>query len=134
VQYFSQQGVVRLAKCAGFEFPPEMSDPERLVLVQKAMAAGDSRATLVYESIGVCFGYAVAHYADFYDVRHLLVLGRVTSGTGGEVILSRARDVLRAEFPALAGRIRLAMPDENDKRHGQAVAAASLPRLKKSPC
>ena len=131
VQYFSQQGVARLAKRAGFDFPADLPDPERLVRVQTAMAAGDSRAVAIYESIGVCFGYAVAHYADFYDVRHVLVLGRVTSGPGGEVILSRARDVLRADFPEHADRIHLAMPDENDKRHGQAVAAASLPRLVK---
>jgi hypothetical protein len=73
------------------------------------------------------FGYAVAHYADFYELRHVLVLGRVTSGAGGNLLLEKAREVLRTDFPALAERIRLGMPDEKDKRHGQAIAAASLP-------
>ena len=93
------------------------------------MAAGDPRARSIYETIGVYFGYAIAHYADFYEIRNLLVLGRVTSGEGGEIILSRAAEVLRSEFPALAEKIRLRTPDEQDKRHGQAIAAASLPRL-----
>jgi predicted NBD/HSP70 family sugar kinase len=127
VQYFSQQGVDRLAAKAGWQFPSSLPLPERLVAVQEAMKAGDKRARTVYESIGVCFGYAVAHYADFYEARNLLLLGRVTSGAGGELIIERAEAVLRAEFPALAERIRIRTPDEKSKRHGQAAAAASLP-------
>ena len=129
-QYFSQQGVARLAARAGFNFSPSMPLPEQLIEVQKAMQAGDSRARAIYDSIGVCFGYAIAHYAEFYDVRNLLVLGRVTSGAGGDLILARAGDVLRQEFPALAEKIRLRTPDEKNKRHGQATAAASLPVLR----
>jgi len=128
VQYFSQQGVVRLAPLAGIALPAEMPFAEQLVEVQRLMAAGDPRARAIYETIGACFGYAVAHYADFYEIRNLLILGRVTSGEGGEVILENASAVLRDEFPELA--IRLRTPDEKDKRHGQAVAAASLPKLK----
>jgi predicted NBD/HSP70 family sugar kinase len=131
VQYFSQQGVGRLARVAGFEFAAGMPLPEQLIAVQQAMAAGDARARAIYESIGTAFGYAIGHYADFYELRHLLVLGRVTSGAGGDLILARARDVLRADFPALADRIRLHTPDEKDKRHGQAIAAASLPALRR---
>jgi predicted NBD/HSP70 family sugar kinase len=127
VQYFSQQGVGRLAAQAGFDFPATLPLPEQLIAVQTAMKAGDARARAIYESIGVCFGYAIAHYADFYEVRNLLVLGRVTSGEGGEIILERAGAVLRAEFPELAETIQLRTPDEENKRHGQATAAASLP-------
>jgi predicted NBD/HSP70 family sugar kinase len=96
VQYFSQQGVGRLAKKAGFDFPATLALPEQLIAVQDAMKAGDPRARAIYETIGVCFGYAVAHYADFYDVRNLLVLGRVTSGEGGEIILERRRCCARS--------------------------------------
>ena len=128
VQYFSQQGVARLVPLAGIALPAEMPFAEQLVEVQKLMAAGDPRARSIYETIGTCFGYAVAHYADFYEIRNLLILGRVTSGEGGEVILENASAVLRDEFPELA--IRLRTPDEKDKRHGQAVAAASLPKLR----
>jgi predicted NBD/HSP70 family sugar kinase len=129
VQYFSQQGVGRLAALAGFAFPPELGLPEVLVEVQRALQKGSDRARAIYETIGVCFGYAVAHYAEFYDLRHVLILGRVTSGAGGEIILERARAVLAAEFPDLAERIAFHVPNESDKRHGQAVAAASLPAL-----
>ena len=131
VQYFCQQGVARLAPLAGLKFPAEMKFAERLVEVQTLMAAGDARARKIYETIGVCFGYAIAQYADFYDIRVLLILGRVTSGEGGEIIIAKAGEVLSAEFSALAESIKLRTPDEQDKRHGQAVAAASLPSLRK---
>ena len=127
VQYFSQQGVARLVPLAGIDLPAGMAFAEQLVEVQALMAAGDARARLIYETIGSYFGYAVAHYADFYEIRNLLILGRVTSGEGGEIIIEKATAVLRDEFPELA--IELHTPDEQDKRHGQAVAAASLPKL-----
>lgn len=123
VQFFSQQGVARLAKVAGFEFGG-MPFPEQLVEVQKAMKNGDDRARKIYQTIGTCFGYAIAHYADFYEIRNLLILGRVTSGEGGTIIIEEAEKVLAKEFPALS--IKLVVPDEKTKRHGQAVAAASL--------
>jgi len=129
VQYFSQQAVSRLSDKAGFGFGAQMPAPERLVAVQKAMAAGDPRAERVYDSVGSYLGYSIGHYADFYNLKHVLVMGRVTSGPGGERILLRAREVLAAEFPAVASRTRVRMPDEKDKRHGQAIAAASLPSI-----
>lgn len=124
--YFSQQAVARLAPAAGYDFG-SMPFPEQLVQVQEAMKEGDLRAAPIYETIGCCFGYAIAHYADFYDIRNLLILGRVTSGEGGAIIINEAETVLAQEFPEL--RIRLVVPDEYTKRHGQAVAAASLPPL-----
>ena len=131
VQYFSQQTVARLAAQAGIEFPENTPFAEQLVEVQRRMEADDLRARRIYETIGVYLGYAAAHFSEFYDFRHLLILGRVTSGSGGHVIIERAEEVLRAEFPALADKIGISMPDEQMKRHGQAVAAASLPQIKK---
>ena len=101
--------------------------PEKLKHVQELMVRGDERARRIYETIGTYLGYAIAHYADFYDFEHVLVLGRVTSGHGGNVILENAQQVLRAEFSDVAGRVAFHTPDEKDKRHGQAIAAASLP-------
>ena len=126
-QYFSQQCVGRLLAAAGIEMPAGLPLPEKLKHVQSLMAKGDPRAEKIYQTIGVCFGYGVAHYADFYDFKHILVLGRVTTGPGGDFIIRQAKEVLRAEFPDLAGRVAFHVPDEKDKRHGQAVAAASLP-------
>lgn len=128
-QYFSQQCVGRLMPVAGIDAPADMPLPKKLELVQQLMAAGDDRAATIYQTIGVYLGYGVAHFADFYDLRHVLVLGRVTSGRGGDVIVNGARDVLEAEFPDLARRIAFHVPGEKDKRHGQAIAAASLPAL-----
>jgi predicted NBD/HSP70 family sugar kinase len=130
VQYFSQQAVSRLADSAGFGFAAGMPAPERLVAVQAAMAAGDARAEKVYDSVGSYLGYSIGHYADFYRLKNVLVMGRVTSGPGGERILLRAKEVLAAEFPSVASHTRVRMPDEKDKRHGQAIAAASLPSIR----
>lgn len=128
-RYFSQQAVVRLLPASGIEVSGDASAPECLETVQERMRAGDERAAQIYRTIGTYFGYSIAHYADYYDISHLLVLGRVTSGEGGDLITETARQVLRAEFPALADAIRFQSPDESTKRHGQAVAAASLPAL-----
>jgi hypothetical protein len=127
VQFFSQQAVGRLIPKSGIVLDPELPLPERLVEVQKLMDRGDDRAAKIYKSIGVCFGYAVAQYAEFYEIRRLLTLGRVTTGAGGQMILDEARRVLAEEFPDLASRISFHMPDEKERRHGQAMAAASLP-------
>ncbi|HTD87198.1 MAG TPA: ROK family protein [Candidatus Binatia bacterium] len=127
VQYFSQQAVGRLIAKAGLPVRSDLPLPEKLVKVQKAMATHDERAASIYHTIGVCFGYAAAHYASFYDFKHLLLLGRVTTGEGGAVIISQAERVLREEFPDL--KIHFHMPDEKEKRHGQAIAAASLPLI-----
>lgn len=129
VQFFSQQGVARLAPLAGIDFPEGTPFAEQLVEVQRLMGEGDERARNIYETIGACFGYTIAYYADFYEFRNLLILGRVTSGEGGRVIINKAEEVLRVEFPELAGRVRITTPDEQMKRHGQAVAAASLPMI-----
>ncbi len=129
VQYFSQQAVVRLLQSAGIDLPKEMPLPAKLEQVQSLMKGGDPRARRIYETIGVYFGYTVATYADFYEFRNLLVLGRVLTGEGGDTILSVATQVLRNEFPELAERIRFHIPDEKEKRHGQAIAAASLPSI-----
>ncbi|HEU0011800.1 MAG TPA: ROK family protein [Verrucomicrobiae bacterium] len=130
VQFFSQQAVGRLIPKSGIAIDSEIPLPERLVEVQKLMARGDERAAKIYQSIGVCFGYAVAQYAEFYEIRRLLTLGRVTTGAGGQRILDQARRVLAEEFPGLAARISFHMPDEQEKRHGQAMAAASLPMVR----
>lgn len=129
VQYFSQQAVGRLLAPAGIPTPPDMPLPEKLKEAQRLMDAGDARARSVFETIGVYLGYAVAHYAEFYLMRHVLILGRVTSGPGGDVILAAARRVLETEFPDRARQIAFHTPDEKDKRHGQAIAAASLPKI-----
>jgi predicted NBD/HSP70 family sugar kinase len=125
--YFSQQCLARWMPAAGIETPAEMPLPEKLKFAQTLMEQGDARAEKIYQSIGVCFGYGVAHFAEFYDFKHVLALGRVTTGPGGDVIIRHAKEVLRLEFPELAERIAFHLPDEKDKRHGQAVAAASLP-------
>jgi predicted NBD/HSP70 family sugar kinase len=128
-QYFSQQAVGRLMPAAGIEVDTAMPLPEKLKHVQALMAQGDERAARIYQTIGTYLGYAVANYSDFYDFDHVLILGRVTSGKGGDVIIDGAKEVLRTEFAELAGRIAFHVPDEKDKRHGQAVAAASLPQI-----
>jgi predicted NBD/HSP70 family sugar kinase len=129
VQYFSQQAVARLAPAAGLEHPDHIPFAERLVEIQSLMERGDERARRIYESIGVYLGYSVAWFARWYEIDNLFTLGRVTSGAGGELIIDTAAEVVRDEFPELADRLHMATPDEKFKRHGQAIAAASLPSI-----
>jgi len=129
--YFSQQAVNKLLPAAKIKLPAKMDLPERLVEVQKLMAQGDERAAKIYETIGVYLGYTIPHYVDFYDFAHMLILGRVTTGKGGDIVLSKAREVLAKEFPQTASDIAMHVPDEKTRRVGQAVAAASLPKTKK---
>ena len=91
--------------------------------LQAAMAEGDERARKIYETIGVYFGYQIAYYAKFYDIRHVLIMGRVTSGQGGQLLLQKAQEVLNTEYPELAKKIQLHIPDENSRRVGQSVPA-----------
>jgi predicted NBD/HSP70 family sugar kinase len=129
VQYFSQQCVGRLLGPAGIDIEAKLPLPEKLKRVQQLMDQGDERARKIYQTIGVYLGYGVAHFADFYDLENVLILGRVTSGPGGEIILASAREVLKLDFSDLAAKISFHTPDEKEKRHGQAIAAASLPAL-----
>ena len=129
VKYFSQDGVIKLAESAGHKFADGASPAEKLKEIQKLMLDGDKMARQIYEDIGTYLGYAVPFYSEFYKIKHLLLLGRVTSGEGGEIILNRAKQVLSEEFPEYAN-INVAMPDESNKRVGQSIAAASLPEIK----
>ena len=130
VKYFSQDGVIKLAPYAGIELDENLSPAEKLKVVQGLMEKGDQNAADIYDTIGAYFGYAIAYYCEFYDIKHVLIMGRVTSGQGGQIILSRAQEVLDKEFPELASKIELHIPDEKSRRVGQSVAAASLPRIK----
>jgi len=127
--YFSQQAVNRLLPASGVPFHVALGLPERLKQVQERMEAGDSGAVAIFESIGVYLAHAIDWYSGFYDFEHLLVLGRVTSGAGGERLVETARRVLDLEFPERAARVTIHVPDERTRRVGQAVAAASLPRI-----
>lgn len=129
VKYFSQDGVIKLALYAGIELDESLSPAEKLKVVQGLMEKGDQNAADIYDTIGAYFGYAIAYYSEFYDIKHVLIMGRVTSGQGGQIILSRAQEVLDKEFPELANKIKLHIPDEKSRRVGQSVAAASLPKI-----
>ena len=129
VKYFSQDGIIKLAESAGIKFKDGISPAEKLKVVQSMMAKNDYRAIKIYEGIGYYLGYAIAYYVEFYDINHVLLLGRVTSGKGGDIIIKKANKVLEIEFPELAKDIKVSMPGEKARRIGQSVAAASLPEF-----
>jgi predicted NBD/HSP70 family sugar kinase len=128
--YFSQQCVFRLAPKAGIAIPGDLSAARKLEFVQEKLESGHDGAARIWQNMGMYTGYAVAQYAEFYELRHVLILGRCTSGSGGHLILDGALDVLRSEFPDLAARINIQLPDEKSRRVGQSIAAASLPALR----
>ena len=131
VKYFSQDGVIRLAAAAKIDLNETDSPAQKLREVQELMENGDGRAKAIYRSLGVYLGHSVPLYARFYELKHILLLGRVLSGKGGEIIVSEAKRILAEEYPDVARGLNLGLPDENSRRIGQSVAAASLPSLTK---
>ncbi len=127
VKYFSQDGVNKLAPRAGIELDESLSPAEKLKVVQGLMNSGDERAAKVYRSLGVYLAHSLVHYNDLYGCKHILLLGRVMSGKGGELLLDECRRVLRDEYPEMADFLNLALPDEKFRRVGQSAVAASLP-------
>ncbi len=127
VQYLCQQAVFRLARQVGLKLDASAALADQLKSVQKLLEAGDATARQIWETIGVYAGYAVAHYADFYAIKHLLLLGRVTSGSGGPIMMEKIKEVFATDFPDK--QIEFHLPDEKTRRVGQAVAAASLPAV-----
>ena len=130
VKYFCQDGVIKLAPRAGIQLDEGLSPAEKLKVVQKLMEDDDQRAADVYASIGVYLGHTLAYYYEKYGFRYVLLLGRVMSGKGGDLLLSTCQGVLDDEYPEVAGKIKLTLPDEKFRRVGQSMAAASLPELK----
>ena len=125
--YFSQQCVFRLAPKVGIEIPQALSKVEKLAFMQDKLDAGHEGAVKIWQTMGVYLGYGIAHYADFYDMKHVIIMGRCTSGEGGMVMFDETRRVLQNEFPDLARRIHVQLPDEKSRRVGQSIGAASLP-------
>ena len=128
VKYFSQDGIVKLSPRAGIALSDKLTQAQKLKEVQKLAEQDMPPAMAVYDSIGCYLGHTLPFYARFYDIKHLLLLGRVTSGKGGEHMLERCRKVLKEEYPELS--INIVLPDENSRRVGQSVAAAGLPSIK----
>ena len=130
-KYFSQDAVNKLAPRAGIELDENLTPAEKLKVVQALMEQDDPRAAAVYKDIGIYLAYTVVQYCQFYDIHHLMLLGRVMSGKGGDLILSTCNQVLKDEFPALAEKVNVMLPDEKTRRVGQSAAAASLPEIRK---
>ncbi len=129
-KYFSQDAVIKLSPVAGIDQNESDSPAEKLKVVQALMEEGDERAADIYKSIGIYLGHSLALYSHFYGFEHILLLGRVVSGRGGDIILQSCKDTLAEEYPSLAQRLKPTLPDERFRRVGQSAAAASLPRIR----
>lgn len=124
-KYFSQDAVVKLARAGGYTFRENTTPAEKLKEIQKLAEESDPLALQVFEDIGIYLGYTLPYYARFYDINRVLLLGRVTAGKGGAVLLDSCKRTLAEEFPDWD--VRIDLPDESDRRVGQSIAAASLP-------
>ena len=136
--YFSQDSVIKLAPAAGIELDEAFAPAEKLKAVQNILEGIDidqddparEGARRIFESIGCYLAHTLVLYGLFYDLKYVLILGRVASGQGGEILVSECNRVLADEYPALADKITVMLPDEKMRRVGQSVAAASLPEAK----
>ena len=129
-KYFSQDAVIKLAPKAGIALDESLTPAEKLKAVQQLVEKGDKRAKQIFESIGAYLAHTMKLYCRFYDVHHMIVLGRVMSGVGGSIILDTCLKIMRQEYPTLAEKVCVMLPDEKTRRVGQSVAAASLPEAK----
>lgn len=125
-KYFSQDAVIKLAESGGHVFEENATPAEKLKEIQALMEQDNALARQIYEDIGVYLGYTLPFYLRFYEVKHVLLLGRVTAGKGGAVLLESCKRTIAEEFPALKG-LDISLPDEKNRRVGQSIAAASLP-------
>ena len=124
VKYFSQDGVIKLAEYGGIKFDEKLSPGEKLKQVQTMLADGNEVVRDVFKSVGCYLGHTLPYYWDMYGFKHVLLLGRVMSGEGGDIILDVAKKVLADEYASYDFNIHT--PDEKTRRVGQSVAAASL--------
>ncbi len=129
-KYFSQDAVIKLAEAGGYVFEAGLTPAQKLKVVQKMMDEGAPLAAQIYEDIGVYLAHTIPFYAKFYDIKHMLLLGRVMGGKGGDIILDTCKKVIAEEYPEFAG-VDIGLPDENNRRVGQSIAAASLPASNK---
>ena len=127
-KYFSQDAVIRLAEKSGITFPEDMPLAERLKVVQNLDEQSETYQE-IYKTIGTYLGYTLAYYEEFYDIEEVLLLGRVTSGLGGQIIVDVAKKTLEENFSNLSKKMNISLPDEKARRVGQSVAAASLVKL-----
>jgi len=142
--YLGQRGATKLAAKAGVQVPenyvyphPDMctikheDHAQCLKLIQKAMAdpAQEPQVRKLYETVGVYLGYGLAQYCEFYPINHVMILGRVSKGSGGDLMLDVAKKVLMSEFPQF-GHIQFHTADDHFKAVGQCIAAAALPTIK----
>merc|ERR1712178_384692 len=114
--YLGQRGTTKLAAKGGVDVPENMKYPhpdmctikhenhaQCLKLIQEAMKNEEKEPEVkkIYETVGVYLGYALAQYSEFYKIDHVMSLGRVSKGKGGDLMLETARKVLTSEFPEI---------------------------------
>merc|ERR1719163_1425228 len=136
--YLGQRGATKNAHkiCevpANYKYPhPDMctikheDHAQCLKLIQKAMVDNPEKTSDLYKTCGVYLGYGLAQYCEHYKIDHVMILGRVSKGDGGDLMLKTASEVLKTEFPDLP-EIQFHTADDHFKAVGQCIAAAALP-------
>ena len=128
-KYFSQDAVIKLANLGGFKFEEPTTPAQKLKVIQKLVEEGDELATQVFTDIGIYLANTLPFYAKFYDIKHVLLLGRVMGGKGGNIIFETCKKVLKEDYKEFAD-LDISLPDESSRRVGQSIAAASLAKSK----
>lgn len=125
-KYFSQDAVIKLAEAGNFKFEEGLTPAQKLKVIQALMEKDDPLAMQIFEDIGIYLAHTIPFYSKFYEIKHVLLLGRVMGGKGGNLVLDTCKKVLCEEYPEFAS-INITLPDESNRRVGQSIAAASLP-------
>ena len=119
-EYLSQKGIIRLCGMAGIVFEGTLA--KQLVQIQEEAKKGNPVVLSCYEDMGMYLGSSLALYKKFLDIRNVLLLGRVMTGIGGDIIIKKANEYLKEKHID----INVFTADENFKRLGQSFVAAGL--------
>merc|ERR1712217_525535 len=141
--YLGQRGATKLAGKVVKDLPENYKYPhpdmctikhedhaQCLKKIQEAMKdpSQEAKVRQLYETVVVYLGYALAQYSEFYAIDHVMILGRVSKGAGGDLVLDVAKKVLATEFPQYS-HIQFHTADDHFKAVGQCIAAAALPEI-----
>lgn len=119
-EYLSQKGVIRLCRKGGLQFDGPLA--LQLVSIQKEAEKDNPIVIKAYEDMGYYLGSSLALYHKFIQFDSVLLLGRVMSKKGGDILLSKAREFLKD----IGLNIEVFTSDENFRRLGQSYIAASM--------
>lgn len=123
-EYLSQKGIISLVEEDGIKLSGTLAN--KLKEIQRLAEEGNDIVLSAYHDIGLYLGEALRFFYEFYHFESVLLLGRVMSGRGGEII----KDIANKYLLENGLKIDFISPDEDFIRLGQSYIVSSLRKYK----